>query len=185
MSEYQHIENLINRDNNWLWILLSGLLLFIGEIYGDALTLFFGFTLFFTCFDVYGFHYLLIRLGKNNELTEANFNEYKIVYRILQAAVQILLLNLIITVSLIHENTAALLIAWLFTWWFGFCDYLFYKILSQNEMLEFHDMTWLSWTPYGIFLKLFKKPIEGKYLVFFSWTAFILSTIGIIYFEYL
>ena len=181
MAFYQ----LSKKDYTLKLYLLSMLAMALGCWFGEALTIYVSVILFFTCFDCYGYEYLLTRHNKLKEATEVDYNQFKIAYRIMQGALMFTLGLILILVSIIWELTSVLFIATALTWWFGFCDYLFYKILKQNEIWQTKDFTWLAWTPYGIYLRIVKKPIEGKYFIWFSSFAMILSVLAIIWFEYL
>jgi hypothetical protein len=184
-QEEQAVINLMDKNKNWLYYGLSMIVLSGGCIFGEPIMIYLSTILFFACFDIYGFGSLLTRNFKLFEPIETDFLEFKIIYRYMQFSVMFLLGLILILISIIFRLGYMLFLASAFTWWFGFCDYLFYKILKQDNMLSYKDMTWLSWTPYGIYLRLIKKPIDGKYLVLFSWLAMLISLMLIVWFEYL
>lgn len=185
MNIKHKIEYFITTNNNWMFLLISLLMLLIAVLWKEPISLYLGATLFFTVFDVYGYYYLLTRSGNDSEINTENYFTYKFAYRSLQIGIQILLIMLIICISIINKFTIIPLLAFIISWWLGLCDYLYYIILKQYDMLEYNDMFWLWWTPYGIIFKIYKEPIKAEYLINFSLIGLLSSIMMIIYFEYL
>lgn len=135
---------------------LSIILIYIGLQYYLPL-LYFGIIIYFTTFDIMGFWYMKAREDK--EINKA--------YRVIQIGTMFILGMMVPDINI--------LILIFLSWWFGICDVLFYIILGQWEMLNFKDMKWLWWTPYGIVNNLFGIKTSGKQLVIYSIIIFILS----------
>jgi hypothetical protein len=185
MNKDQYIYDLLNRNDNWLWLIWSWLIIGVALVFGEPIALVCGTVLSFAAFDVYGFHHVGTRFETKNEDNEPHFKELILSYRFMQADKKIMFLFIFILVSVIHSFSAWITIAAVFAWWMGFCDLLYYIILRQWDMLKFKDhMNWLEWTLWGMLFKVFKRSIHGKHLVWFSSIGFLLSMTMIIWSHY-
>lgn len=160
------LKSMFQRDYVLLSFVIGIILFAIGMLYKINIIAYISCLLIFTSFDCIGWQYLI------TDCLEHNFkaNEKGVInYRILQATVQFML------ICCCYLLTPSLAIAFTVAWWFGFCDLLYYLLLTQNFVPFGDDMYWLWWTPYGIVLLLFKKKITWQYLIAFGILGFILG----------
>jgi hypothetical protein len=163
------IQTLLRRDRILWWLLIGIIEFVIGAAFASHVAVVFGALVLFTVFDCYGFEYLT-----------HDYRTYGLEYEIKKAAYRIIqnmfFVLLILLIWLVDEWHAAVM--FVFMWWLGFCDFLFYDFLKKmDELDKQEDMFWLWWTPYGAILQKLGKPIHVKYLKIFSVVAFILLVI--------
>lgn len=120
----------------------------------------------FTTFDIVGFYHLLTK----EQTISYNKNDIPLIlYRILQISLQIVLVYVLISFNMIPEA-----ILFMFCWWFGLCDYLYYIFLNQ-DFTKYGNMFWLWWSIPGIVYG--KDKVNGRNLIIFANGAFIVSII--------
>ena len=147
----------------------------IGIIFNTPVSYAVAALLLFSVFDVYGHNYLVKCIeymcdGKDSL-------EYKLAnpaYRVIQVMFQIVLSALLYFMSGFEA-----LALFILSWWLGQCDWLYYSILNIDYR-AYNNMAWLSWTPYGIVLKLMKKPIKGYWLTLGFVTSLVILTLAAI-----
>jgi hypothetical protein len=113
----------------------------------------------FSSFDRIGWHHL-----KPTDDTQV------VGYRIIQHGYLIL-----IGASLFHINPAVSA-AFLFSWYMGACDFLYYILGKEYGFLYYTNMYWLWWCPWAYF----KIPKTGKMLTLFSLLTVLISFIFLI-----
>ena len=80
-------------------------------------------------------------------------------YRIGQTSIQILTIILLGLIT--HWNTWVVF-GFVYLWWMGVCDVMFYTLLGKlNVMLDYGDMPWLWWTPLGTMNKWLGRKTAG------------------------
>jgi hypothetical protein len=80
-------------------------------------------------------------------------------YRIGQTSVQLLT---IILLGVITGWNAWVVLGFIYLWWMGVCDVLFYILLGRlRAMVEYGDMFWLWWTPVGMMNRWMGRPTRG------------------------
>lgn len=168
MKAYDIYNILVTRDKVIYGLVLALLEGILGYMFNIPVMLIFSAILMFSVFDAYGFFYLT-QYGKSG------IDDYvrTAIYRIIQNLFFVLLIIVLLLIAPWHA-------AFMFVmcWWFGVCDYFYYVLLKQENYLNsLEDMPWLWWTPYGIVLRMFNKPIPNGCLKFFSWTGIIILTI--------
>jgi hypothetical protein len=149
--------NLIKRDWAFPAFVFSLIGLF-GSVFIDIpypLILAFGLILF-TAFDVFGY-------GSVEQSTD---RENLVRYRIIQTGFQWTLFLLLGIIT--HWNTWVT-IGYIYLWWMGVCDMLFYVLLGKlGDMLNYGNMYWLWWTPIGIWNKLNGRETGGKEVLYIT-----------------
>ena len=142
--------NLIRRDWAFPAIVFS-LLGLIGGAFIDIpnpFILAFG-LIIFTAFDVFG--YASVENSKDRD----NLVRYRIIQTVFQWTI-FLVLGL-----LTHWNLWTT-IGFIYLWWMGVCDVLFYVLLGKlKDMLGYGNMYWLWWTPMGIWDKINGRETGG------------------------
>jgi hypothetical protein len=142
--------NLIKRDWSFPALVLS--------IFGLALTQWFEFTYplvlglgltLFSAWDVIGYE----------SVARSDKRENMVRYRIGQTSVQLLT---IILLGVITGWNAWVVLGFIYLWWMGVCDVLFYILLGRlRAMVEYGDMFWLWWTPVGMMNRWMGRPTRG------------------------
>ena len=143
--------NLIRRDTSFPALVLSlfglGLAQWIGFVYPIILVL--GLILF-TSFDVIGYE----------SVAHSTKREDLIRYRICQSTIQ--WLTFILMGLLTHWNVWVLG-GYVYLWWMGVCDVLFYILLGkEDELISYADMSWLWWTPLGMMNHWMDRSTSGR-----------------------
>lgn len=125
--------------------------------------------LLFSSFDVIGYYYIL-----TNKQTRSysKKNIPLVIYRILQTIFQVLII-----LALIFFGQVIPALLFIFCWWLGTCDWLYY-ILTKQPYLKLENMFWLWWSLPGI---IFKHNTSGKHLYLFSINSLIISTIILLF----
>lgn len=143
--------NLIKRDWTFPAFVFSLIGLF-GSAFIDIpnpLILAFGLILF-TAFDVFGY----------GSVEQSKDRENLVRYRIIQTGFQWTLFLLLGIIT--HWNTWVT-IGYIYLWWMGVCDMLFYVLLGKlGDMLHYGNMFWLWWTPIGMWNKWNGRETSGK-----------------------
>lgn len=99
----------------------------------------------FAAFDVLGFRFMLkpfhpmVPTEASTEVYQTALISYRVIQTIFQHS-----LTFIIWAFVGWEYATF----YVFLWWFGVCDILYYLLLSEN-FTKFGHMSWLWWTPYG------------------------------------
>jgi len=155
--------NLIRRDGAFPALVLSlfglGIANYINLGYPIILTL--GLILF-TSFDVIGYE----------SVAHSNKREDLIRYRIGQSTIQ--WMTLILLGLLTHWNGWVVL-GYVYLWWMGVCDVLFYVLLKkEDELLSYADMSWLWWTPIGLINGIMDRSTGGREVFYISVSSVIL-----------
>jgi phosphatidylglycerophosphatase A len=175
------LTKLIRRNNVFITLLLSFVAVIFGMInhlypfapVNNLLLLYIGSIGLFSCFDCYGYKYILTRF-QTTDIRELHYDEYNAAYRIVQTTFQIVLALFLATFNFWLASFFVL------SWWFGLCDFLFYVLLKEfNYMYNATNMSWLWWTPFGM---LSQNLRNGKVLMASSIAIFILSVLSIILF---
>ena len=96
-------------------------------------------TVWFSCFDVIGYHILLSR--KKDGTAPKSIEAW---YRILQTTVQHIIT---ITLLLIDFQSA---IWYVMLWWVGMCDWFYYVLIDYD--FNFDEMSWLWWSFTGLLI---------------------------------
>lgn len=142
--------NLIKRDWSFGALVLSifGLALTQWVNLAYPLVLGLGLTLF-SAWDVIGYE----------SVAKSDRRENMVRYRIGQTSVQ--LLTIILLGVITHWN-AWVVLGFIYLWWMGVCDVLFYILLHRlRDMIEYGDMFWLWWTPVGMMNRWLGRPTTG------------------------
>jgi hypothetical protein len=149
VGDWNVFKKLVSSDWTFVALITSFFVLCLGQwvaipypiLLGAGLTL-------FTAFDVYGY-------GSIDHSDRGFLTRYRIVQVIVQWLVFILL------GLLTHWNTWVCF-GYVYLWWMGVCDVLFYILLGKfNVMLSYGDMPWLWWTPIGIFNRYSGRTTAG------------------------
>jgi hypothetical protein len=149
--------NLIKRDWSFPAFVFSLIGLFISGIIDIPypLTLAFGLILF-TSFDVIGYE----------SVAHSTDRENLVRYRIIQTGFQ---WTLFLLLGMITHWNLWTTIGFFYLWWWGLCDVLFYILLGRlHEMTRYGNMSWLWWTPFGIWNKLIGRETGGKEVLYLS-----------------
>jgi hypothetical protein len=149
-SDLSTFINLIKRDWSFPALVLSifGLALTQWVNLSYPLVLGLGLTLF-SAWDVIGYE----------SVARSDKRENMVRYRIGQSSVQ--LLTIILLGVITHWNTWVVL-GFIYLWWMGVCDVLFYILLNRlRDMVEYGDMPWLWWTPVGMMNRWMGRPTRG------------------------
>jgi hypothetical protein len=168
MKATEIISILFKRDRVLWNLVLAVINIIAGLVFNVAVPLIFAALIIFTAFDCYGYFYLTQDTSYGSE------HLVKVaVYRVCQNIVFALLIAILLLLASWHA--AAMFVI---CWWLGFCDYHYYILLRQTDYLKnLEDMPWLWWTPYGIILRMMKKPINSGYLTFFTYLSIIILLI--------
>lgn len=143
--------NLIRRDISFPALVLSlfGLAMAQWVNLGYPIILALGLILF-SSFDAIGYE----------SVAHSDKREDLIRYRIGQSTVQ--WLTFILLGLLTHWNLWVLC-GYVYLWWMGVCDILFYIFLKkEDELLFYADMPWLWWTPLGQYSRILNKSLSGR-----------------------
>jgi len=89
-------------------------------------------------------------------------------YRIVQASIKISIVFL-----LYHIGGYVYPIWFLFLWWMGFCDLLYYAVGLEKGIIGYKNITWLQWTPYGFIYNIFGKELNSGTFIFYSLLSFV------------
>jgi hypothetical protein len=119
----------------------------------------------FSAFDVIGF-----RLANDTSLGVT-------LYRVIQVGYQLLILYILYMVN----QTFELPLAFIWLWWWGVCDLLYYIIAKQFDYVlspNSKNFYWLWWTPYGLLGGLFHVAPTGRQLLGFSVFSILLYLIA-------
>lgn len=146
------------------FFIMSVLLFIWGIVINSEIPLWASGVLFFAVFDVIGYHFILTKEETEKPPKSSIAN---ITYRVVQAITQALIFIVIAHFSFIAA------ICFLLTWWFSLCDWMYYIILKQ--FYKYDNITWMWWTPFGIYNKLISKPNTYKQMMVFSYLAIIIS----------
>lgn len=143
--------NLIRRDMSFPALVLSlfglGIAQWVNLGYPVILVL--GLILF-TSFDVIGYE----------SVAHSDRRENLIRYRIGQSTIQWLVF---ILMGLLTHWNLWVLGGYVYLWWMGVCDVLFYVLLGkEDELISYADMSWLWWTPLGMINRLTDRSTSGR-----------------------
>ena len=155
--------NLIRRDMSFPALVLSlfglGLAQYINLGYPIILAL--GLTLF-TSFDVIGYESVAHSLKREDLIR----------YRIGQSTLQWLVF---ILMGLLTHWNLWVLGGYIYLWWMGVCDVLFYVLLKkEDELLFYADMSWLWWTPLGLMNRVMDRSTSGREVFYAAVSSVIL-----------
>ena len=142
--------NLIKSNSSFLGLVLSIFGLALGEVISlpNPLVLGLGLTLF-SAWDSIGYE----------SVARSDNRENMIRYRICQTSVQLIIIILLGGIT--HWNTWVVL-GFIYLWWMGVCDVLFYALLNRLQvMVAYGNMSWLWWTPLGIMNRLMGRETSG------------------------
>lgn len=154
MSEFI---NLIKRDWSFGALVLSILGIALAGVIPlpNPLVLGLGLTLF-SAWDSIGYE----------SVARSDRRENLIRYRIGQTSVQLLIIILLGVIT--HWNTWVVL-GFIYLWWMGVCDVLFYILLNRlRDMVEYGNMPWLWWTPMGMMNRWLGYPTTGTSVMYIS-----------------
>jgi hypothetical protein len=143
--------NLIRRDYTFVALVLSLFGLGLGQYISLPYPLILTLGLFlFSAFDAIGYE----------SVAHSPKREDLIRYRIGQSTIQWLVFILL---GLLTHWNVWVLGGYVYLWWMGVCDVLFYIMLKKEEELFFYaDMSWLWWTPLGFMNKLLDRSTSGR-----------------------
>jgi hypothetical protein len=58
---------------------------------------------------------------------------------------------------------------YVYLWWMGVCDVLFYVLLGkEDELISYADMSWLWWTPLGMINRLTDRSTSGREIFYLA-----------------
>lgn len=142
--------NLIRRDWAFPAIVFSLLGLIGGAIIDIPHPILLAFGLFiFTAFDVFGYESVAHSTDRDNLVR----------YRIIQTVFQ---WTIFLVLGLLTHWNLWTTIGFIYLWWMGVCDVLFYILLGRlHEMRHYGNMFWLWWTPIGIWNKINSRETSG------------------------
>ena len=149
--------NLIRRDWAFPAIILSLLGLWGGAIIDipHPILLAFG-LIIFTAFDVFGYESVAHSTDRDNLVR----------YRIIQTVFQ---WTIFLVLGLLTHWNLWTTLGFIYLWWMGVCDVLFYIILGRlGQMKHYGDMFWLWWTPIGIWNTINGRNTSGTEVLYIT-----------------
>ena len=150
-SDLQLFWNLITKDYTFIGLLVSIVVRLYSAFFNVPTPDILIFSLLtFTAYDAIGYESVAHSEDRTNLVR----------YRICQTTYQwmIALLTYVITGGLVWA-----VVGYIFLWWIGVCDMLFYILLNRlDEMYKYGNMPWLWWTPLGIINKFLGRDTTGR-----------------------
>ncbi len=141
---------LVNKDWSFWTLITSFFMLCLSQFIevGYPIILLCGITLF-TSFDIIGYESVAHSANRNDLVR----------YRIIQTMVQWLVVFIL---GVLTQWNAWVVFGFVYLWWMGVCDMLFYVILGKyKQLLSYGDMHWLWWTPIGNINKIIGRKTSG------------------------
>jgi len=129
-------------------------------------------VILFSAFDAFGYYYATTHYQTSPQ--DGEYFEWMAAYRVIQTGFKILMGYILFTTSM------CVVVTFLFMWWFGVCDWLYYILLKQKYLI-YKNMFWLKWTAWGIFTK---HP-TGFQLLVWSIIAIIVGISTMVYLEFI
>lgn len=150
-SDLELFWNLATKDYTFLGLVVSLIGLISGTLFGIPHPDILIFSLLtFTAYDAIGYESVAHSDDRTNLVR----------YRICQTTYQWVIA---LFAGLLSHGSVWVVGGYIFLWWIGVCDMLFYILLNRlDEMYKYGNMPWLWWTPLGIINKFLGRDTTGR-----------------------
>jgi hypothetical protein len=143
--------NLITKDYTFVGFVVSLVGLFSAAFFNVSIPDVLIFALLsFTSYDAIGYESVAHSEDRTNLVR----------YRICQTGYQWVIA---LVVGILTHGSIWAVGGYIFLWWIGVCDLLFYALLNRfSEIYTYGNMPWLWWTPLGIINKILGRDTTGR-----------------------